>query len=647
MKNGKPFIKQITWVLTLVMVFAIAPVAVVADAPVYLSRSEAAERISQAADAYNPLLEGALLHGYTDGRILPEQPITRAEALALLSRAFGAQEPMNEHYSRLAQPDVSFTDMPAWVESEIANLNTAGILTVGESGNLYPNEPVSAGELETYLQRLWAVSGTNPKDDFYAAVNREALASMRIRPGEPSGSVFGDLGNTNANRVSQIITSILDSTPERESPEAKIAALYRNIMNYEERNVAGIQPIRPYLDAIGAAKSLEDLLLIRRELMEATGVTMLFGFLPQVDLKNSSRHIMTVGSPSISLPKEYYTAEYASVQEIYLDYLATLFGLSGLDDAAAAESARLFFLLEQDLSTKMLDVQDYSNVDKVYNVFTMKEVQALFPMLDLQGLLLEDGYQSVESVIVNDPGILEAYAAYFAEDRFPSLQAAFHLSVILSFGPFLNEEFEKADNAFVQLFTGVQGEKTPEEIASQAVQSVMASYLEELYIERYFSGEAKTDVENMIHTIVAVYKDRLTQLDWMGEATKKMAMLKLDSMRMKIGYPDKRDDFLDDIEFKGPEEGGSYFDNVVAISRKARLALLEKQDQPVDQSEWAMSAFTVNAYYNLAANEIVFPAGILQSPFYDVNASMEENLGGIGFVIAHEITHSFDNNGAK
>jgi len=366
-----------------------------------------------------------------------------------------------------------------------------------------------------------------------------------------------------------------------------------------------------------------------------------------VDLKDSDRYVMTLAGAAISLPKEYYAEEFEAAQQIYIGYLAALLQLTGMDEAAAAESALLYFQLERDIAPAMMDIQDYMDADKIYNVYTMAQAQKMFPNVDLNALLLEDGYKATDTVIVNDPGFMEAYAAYFSAKGLPALKAAFRLSIATVGGTFLNEEFEKANNEFMQMFLGIQGEKPVEERAAMAVQELLSGCLEEIYIERYFSKEAKADVENMVRSFIAVYKDNLLELDWMSEETKQMAIRKLDTMKLKIGYPDKRDDFLDDIVLKGPGEGGSYYDNICAIMRKQHLRNIKRQTSKVDKTKWEMNAYTVNAYYDPTKNEIVFPAGILQAPFYDIDAGAEANLGGIGFVIAHEITHSFDNNGAK
>lgn len=175
----------------------------------------------------------------------------------------------------------------------------------------------------------------------------------------------------------------------------------------------------------------------------------------------------------------------------------------------------------------------------------------------------------------------------------------------------------------------------------------MYDYLGELYAQNYFSKEAKQNVEKMISDIIDVYRTRIEKLTWMSDTTKEKALKKLDTMQINVGYPEDVQSYMDDVEIKSAADGGSYFENMLAISKEQVKNLIEHQDEPIDKNDWGMAVYTVNAMYDSLANSITFPAGILQAPIYDVNASYEENLGGIGYIIAHEITHAFDNNGAK
>ena len=242
---------------------------------------------------------------------------------------------------------------------------------------------------------------------------------------------------------------------------------------------------------------------------------------------------------------------------------------------------------------------------------------------------------------------MEAAAKLFDDAHLDALKAMAYWGLLGSVGGTLNQEFLEASFDFTQAYYGVDVRQSSEEIAAQQVQSLLADYLSQAYVEAHFSPEAKADVEEMIGEFIDIYKERIRAQDWMSAATKAKAIKKLDTMGVKVGYPDSWDTWLDDAAILSPAEGGSFFSNTIAIRMAAQAESISRQNEPVDKTEWALYPFTVNACYVATSNDITFPAAILQAPLYDVNASREENLGGIGYIIAHEITHAFDNNGAK
>lgn len=227
------------------------------------------------------------------------------------------------------------------------------------------------------------------------------------------------------------------------------------------------------------------------------------------------------------------------------------------------------------------------------------------------------------------------------------LKTSAKLSLLTGFGSCLSQDFTDVSNTFSREYLGVSGEQSDVDIAVMSVSSVMPDYIGELYAERYFTEEAKQNAEKMVDDIISVYKDRIKKLTWMSEETKKKALNKLEKMNKKIGYPDEFETYLDNAEIKSFADGGSCFDNIIQIAKAAKEEALSYQGKTVDKTKWLMYPYTVNACYDVTSNDITFPAAILQPPMYDVNASYEENLGGIGYIIAHEITHAFDNNGAK
>ena len=243
---------------------------------------------------------------------------------------------------------------------------------------------------------------------------------------------------------------------------------------------------------------------------------------------------------------------------------------------------------------------------------------------------------------------MRAWAAVFAApDAVETLKTYARLSMAVGFGSLLNQEFTDASDAFNLAYLGQDLSVPPEETAASYVQNLMSGYLGQAYAQRYFSAEAKQNVEKMVQDMLTVYRSRIQKLDWMSETTKAKALNKLNTMKLNLGYPDTWEDELDGVEILSADQGGSFYSNLVAMQQAGVRALPALQKEGVDKTAWPMSVCTVNACYDPIDNSITFPAAILQAPFYDVNASYEQNLGRIGYVIAHEITHAFDNNGAK
>ena len=612
------------------------------------TRGEVAAMLLQAADDYNPGVEKTdIIKGYEDGQLHEEWNVTRAEALVMLKRAFGELPEPTGHNARVAIPAESFTDIPEWAQTELADVFDAGIVAGTAEGIFSPDENVTTGQMELFIERVYSLFGSNLKDDFYATVNKDTLNNLQIQPGRViSGSLY-DLQDKSADAVDAIIQEIISGTYEKGTKEQKIADFYKNVADMDSRNEIGVAPLTPYLELIDTAETIDDLIEIQSKLVDELYIYQYMGFGLTIDMKDSTKYTLVFSPIAINFPKDTYQNGTEQQIESYLKYMKTLFVLGGETEADAEAMANACFEMEKELSASMMNTEDSGNVDKIYNVFTMQEIRDMFPNVDMDAVFADSGLQPADEIIIADVGLTEAFADYFTDENVDTLKAWAKLTVLLSWGGAFNQEFIDASNTFNQEFMGVSGSYTPEERAALTVQNTMPDYIGELYAERYFSEQAKQDVEKMVRDIIEVYRTRIQNLDWMSDTTKERALKKLDTMKIKIGYPDKFESAIDNAEILSAEEGGSYFTNMLAITAAQKAENIALQGQPVDKSQWLMYPFTVNACYSPQQNDITFPAAILQAPMYDVNASYEQNLGGIGYVIAHEITHAFDNNGAK
>ncbi len=626
--------------LAAVLAFALACPVFAADGSQQLTRIQVVETLLTAADDYNPGLQKSdIIQG--DGNGLNEDRlVTRAEAMVMLARALGSLPEPQGDAKRAGYAGVTFEDIPAWAASEIGGLAAAGVLAGDGQGHLNPNSPVTAEQLDLMIRRVWALKASNLKDDYYAAVNKQWLESSQIPAGEAAnGAMYEMTAKINA-QVQEIIQQAAQNKDAKGS-EQKIGALYRGVLAVKQGQVEDLSPLKPYLDQVDSAQTMAELMKVRNQISRQLGLPALGRFSLTIDFKDSDRYLLQFSALSSDLPKEYFNAG-GNIMDQYRWAVAELLKLAGVGEEQAQAGARRLAEAQQPLAEAAMNVEDSGNVDKIYNLYTLEQLQQLFPGVDLKQMLAADGLKQEESILVSDPGLLKAAALYFDDQHLELMKDWLRLSLIQGYGPTLSGQVDQVNARFQQAFYGVDGSKSPEEQAALTVQQLLGNQIGEIYVQRHFSAQAKEDVTSMVKEFIQVYQNRLQKLDWMSQATKDKAIRKLETMNIKIGYPDSWESYLDDVEFTD-----SYYQNALKITLAARDWQNAFQGQQTDKSLWAMTAYTVNAYYNATANEIVFPAGILQAPFYDVDAPREQNLGGIGVVIAHEITHSFDNNGAK
>lgn len=612
----------------------------------YATRGEVADMLITAADDYNPsVVKGDILKGYDDGELHEERSVTRAEALVMLKRAFGELPEPAGHNARVALPSESFTDIPDWAKSELGDVFDAGIAAGTAEGIFSPSDNVTKQQMKLFIERVFSLFGTNEKDDFYASVNKQALETLEIKPGRVNAGTLFDLQDESLEQVNEIINEAVAKKGEKGTKERKIADFYDTVYDKEQRNKIGVAPIKPYIDMVDKVHNVEELMESEYKLMDDLSVATFAAFSLVIDFKDSTKYIPTLSVFNPNMTKDFYVSGTEEQKNSYIKYLKTISQIAnaGISDAQIEE----FYNFEKSLAEKMLNTEESIDVDNYYNIYTFEELQKLFPKLDLERLLEVSGIKKEDKYLVNDVGLTEALAGMLNDEHLDVLKTAAKLTPILSYGGTLNSDFTDASNTFNQEFLGVSGTYSDEEIASITVSSIMPDYIGEIYAEKYFTEEEKQDVMKMVKEIVSVYKERIDKLDWMSEKTKEKAKHKLDTMGIKIGYPDEWDTYLDDVDIKSVADGGSYFDNMISISKATKDEISELQGKPVDKTDWAMYPYTVNACYVQTSNDITFPAAILQPPMYDSKASYEENLGGIGYVIAHEITHAFDNNGAK
>lgn len=616
----------------------------------YATRGEAVEMLLTAADDYRPdAPKSDIIKGYGDGQLHEEQPVTRAEALIMLTRAFGGFPELKGNNLRRAIPREDFTDIPKWAEAELEPALEAGIVEGTAPGKFSPDEPVTEQQLELWIDRVFTLYSTNLKDSFYSTVNKDGLETLTIQDGQSSAGTIDDVINLVDEQIAEVIADAANSDPEPGPPQEKIKILYDNIMDMDARNAAGYDPIKPDLAAIDAIDNLED--LQTTELLGGTELALgLFvGFGVGIDSLDSNVYSMNLVPASAPLSKQTYTGGNDTQKQAYLKYITTLLTLCGWDEAQAARDAQAVFNFDAKLSAASLSPADQYDLEKIYNVYSYEDLCSEFPTVDINAVYEKVGYQPTDTVIVGDVGLMECVSGLLTEENLDMLKLYLKVGLVKYGAGMFGEDFREATITYTQELFGISGSTPLETVAATRVSDYLYDYVGEAYAEKYCTEQMKEDITEMTHDIIAVYKERIQNLTWMSEETKEKAILKLDHMRINVGAPDYDTitSAMDNAQLKSTADGGSYFDNMIEISRAVQMEDVRLFGTPVDKDQWITTPQTVNAFYMPSFNSINFPAAFMQGEIYSEDAAYEENLGTVGTVIAHEISHAFDSSGSQ
>lgn len=642
-------------ILIPVLVFLVAVTALplsgsAAETDDYATRGEVVQMLLSAADDYNPDVQKSdIIRGYGDGNLHEEDTVTRAQALIMLARAFGGFPELKGNSLRTAIPKEEFTDIPQWAEAELAQVFDAGIVAGTAPGVFSPNDPVTKEQMKTFISRTWAVYASNKNDSFYFTVNKDALDTLEIPPGSSTAGTISNIEDQTTAQIADLIREASVSDPQDGSAQDKIRTLYSNITDMDARNAAGITPIADDLEKIeniSSISELDDVMLLEDS---ASALSMLANFSLSIDPQDSSTYMTVFVPASASLAKEAYNGQAEQQKDAYLKYAATLLTLCGEEEETAAKHAQAFFDFEKQISDASLPIADQYDLSKTYNIYTLDQLKAIFSAVDLQSIFEQTGLSDSSRILVPDVGQTTQVAQMLTDENLDNIKNFLKLSLIGTCADLLSEDFRNAKILYNQESMGTQGSATLEEEATSMVSTLLPDYVGQVYAEKYCSDEIVSDVTEMVHDVIDVYRTRITGLDWMSETTKQKALQKLDTMHINVGAPDYSQVTcpLDTAELKSASEGGSYYQNVIEI-RKANLKYTaELAGSPVDKEQWIATPQTVNAFYSPSYNSINFPIAFLQAPIYDPDASYEANLGATGFTIAHEITHAFDSSGSQ
>ncbi|KRF12455.1 peptidase M13 [Nocardioides sp. Soil797] len=484
-----------------------------------------------------------------------------------------------------------------------------------------------------------------PQDDLFGHVNGRWLEETEIPSDRSSWGPFVQLADAAEEQVREIIEDLAATDPAELSENgAKISALHASFMDTETVNRRGITPIQPLINAVAGLRDVRDLAAFIGE-FERVGGAGLFGSFVDTDDKFSDRYLFNIGQGGLGLPDESYYRDdkFAEVREKYVAYLERLFTLAGQDDPAGA--ARVVLDVDTRIAKGHWERAETRDVQKTYNLTTYDELVALAPSFDWKAYATNLGgnEQLLAETCVRQPSFLQNLSTVLDEVSIEQWRPWFLSRVLRSSAPYLTDDFVEANFDFYgRTLNGTPELRARWKRGVAFVEGAIGEAVGEEYVSRHFPPRSKELMDELVDNLLKAYRVSIEALEWMTEETKERAYEKLATFRPKIGYPEKFRDYSG-LQVSRDDLIG----NVAAAAAFETDRQLAKIGSPVDRDEWFMLPQTVNAYYNPGTNEICFPAGILQKPFFSPDADAAENYGGIGSVIGHEIGHGFDDQGAQ
>jgi putative endopeptidase len=505
--------------------------------------------------------------------------------------------------------------------------------------------PASAVVQSSGIDLQYVDPAVRPQDDLYRHLNGKWLARFEIPPDKSRYISFDEVQDRTELQLRAIIDGLAGAAPSGDADARKLADLYASFMDEAQLEARGLTPLAPTLAAIAHLKSKRDIpALVARCNQEGIGAPYDVGIAP--DARDSSHYAVIVGQSGLGMPdRDYYLkhdAKLESVRSAYLAHIERMLALAG--DRGAAHEARTVLALETRLAERQWTRVENRDPVKTYNRYAIAPLEQLTPRLPWRGWLAQTQLAGrIDHLIVSQPSYFKGLDRIVAETPLPVWRSYFRYHALAAAAPYLSKPFVEEQFAFAgKVVRGVPENRPRWKRGLSLLDESMGEALGRMYVERYFPPAYKARMQALVHELIVAYGQDIDRVDWMSEVTRAGAHAKLAKLVTKIGYPDRWRDYgaltIDRQDLWG---------NVVRATEFEFRREVARIQQPVDRQEWFMTPQSVNAYYNPFMDEIVFPAAILQPPFFNAAADDAVNYGAIGAVIGHEISHGFDDEGSQ
>ena len=491
-------------------------------------------------------------------------------------------------------------------------------------------------------------TSVKPGDNFVEYATGTYIKSHPLRPDQVTNGAFIDLFELNQKQINELIKQFTSTPQPKGSLGQKIGTIYNQMMDSLTRDRQGYEPLKPYLEKVRAIKDIHEYQRTLAEIDRHGNGTMMFDTGVWADQRNASMNIVCIGQGGLGLgAREYYFNEDAQTQAIrkaYIELGKKYFMLVGYDEATAAKKMDAVYAIEKRIAEPSYNQVKLRDIDANYHKMSYQQLLADFPGIDWTTMFWVGGFPAFDAINIGQPEPIHEVEKIYADTPLEDLKSYAELRIISGGATSLSHEFHDAAFEFTKVMSGRQVDDPLWKRATNLVNSVMGEPIGKMYCEKYFPESSKNRMLELVHNLQRALSQRIDEATWMGAETKAQAKDKLSNFIIKIGYPDKWKDYSK----VSVSDSLTLYENLHNISEFLLLDELQRKvNKPVDKSEWQMTPQTINAYYDPSTNEICFPAGILQPPFFDPEADDALNYGAIGGVIGHEMSHGFDDQGCQ